>query len=176
VDPFAAILIVGFILFAIVIVLLGVYYPGSGLDQLGLRSARQITETREELEALDLDQMLAAHNKRRTARGERALTAEEMERQVLQDGAEQHRRRERMRQDRERQQADLQEHQRDELQEHQQAELQERQQADAELDQLLAATNARRRRRGLPERSREQAREELGGKAPDRSEPPSPAS
>lgn len=165
-DPFAAILIVGFILFVIVIVLLGVYYPGSGLEQLGLRSARQITETREELDALDLDQMLAAHNKRRTARGERALTAEDMERRVLETGAEQHRRRERLREDRER------------LREHGErpSEDGERQQAEAELDQLFAATNARRRRRGLPERSREQAREELGGKAPDPDEPPSPAS
>jgi hypothetical protein len=42
--------------------------------------------------------------------------------------------------------------------------------ADTELDQLLAATNARRRRRGLPERSREQAREELGGGAPPASD------
>ena len=38
--------------------------------------------------------------------------------------------------------------------------------ADRELDQLLEATNAQRRRRGLPERTREQAREEFGAKPP----------
>jgi hypothetical protein len=38
--------------------------------------------------------------------------------------------------------------------------------ADRELDQLLEATNAQRRKRGLPERTREQAREEFGGKPP----------
>jgi hypothetical protein len=93
VDPFAAVLIVGFILFVVAIVLLGVYYPGSGLEQLGLKTARQITETREELDALDLDQMLSAHNKRRVARGETELTADDMERRVMGDVAEQRRRR-----------------------------------------------------------------------------------
>jgi hypothetical protein len=34
--------------------------------------------------------------------------------------------------------------------------------ADRELDELLAATNERRRKRGLPERTREQARQEFG--------------
>jgi hypothetical protein len=135
VDPFAAVLIVGFAVFVIAIVLLGVYYPGSGLEQLGLKTAREITETREELDALDLDQMISARNKRRVARGERALTPEDMERRVMGDVAEQNRRRE--------------------------AYL-----ADAELDQLLKATNERRRRRGLPERSRKQAQDELGEKPP----------
>jgi hypothetical protein len=37
--------------------------------------------------------------------------------------------------------------------------------ADRELDELLEATNARRRARGLPERTREQARREFGGGA-----------
>ena len=92
-DPFAAVLIVGFVVFVVVIVLLGVYYPGSGLEQLGLKTARQITETREELDALDLDQMLSAHNKRRVARGEREVSADDMERRVMGDVAEQLRRR-----------------------------------------------------------------------------------
>jgi hypothetical protein len=142
VDPFAAVLIVGFAVFVIAIVLLGVYYPGSGLEQLGLKTAREITETREELDALDLDQMISARNKRRVARGERTLTPEDMERRVMGDVAEQNRRRE--------------------------AYL-----ADAELDQLLKATNERRRRRGLPERSREQAQDELG-ETPSAPEPGSP--
>jgi hypothetical protein len=93
VDPFAAVLIVGFIVFVVAIVLLGVYYPGSGLEQLGLETARQITETREELDALDLDQMLSAHNTRRAARGERQVSAGDMERRVMDDVADQSRRR-----------------------------------------------------------------------------------
>jgi hypothetical protein len=101
VDPFAVVLIVGFVVFAVAIVLLGLYYPGSGLEQLGLRSARQITETREELDAIDLDQMLVAHNARRAAKGEKEITAEEMERRVLEDATEQRRRRDRYLADRE---------------------------------------------------------------------------
>jgi hypothetical protein len=38
--------------------------------------------------------------------------------------------------------------------------------ADRELDELLEATNARRRARALPERTRAQAREEFGGGDP----------
>jgi hypothetical protein len=78
----------------VAIVLLGVYYPGSGLEQLGLRTARQITETREELDALDLDQMMAARNRRRVARGEAELSAEDYERGVMDDVRAQHGRRE----------------------------------------------------------------------------------
>ena len=100
-DPFAAVLIVGFVVFVVAIVLLGVYYPGTGLEQLGLRSAREITETREELDALDLDQMMVARNVRRAARGEAEVSAEDYERQVLHDDAEQQRRRERYMADRE---------------------------------------------------------------------------
>ena len=54
--------------------LVGRYYPGSGLDQIGQRSAREIVEQREALEADDLDQMLTAYNTRRRARGEAELT------------------------------------------------------------------------------------------------------
>ena len=100
-DPFAAVLIVGFVVFVVAIVLLGVYYPGSGLEQLGLRTAREITETREELEALDLDQMIAAHNRRRVARGEAEVSAEDYERGVRQDVQAQHRQREQHLADRE---------------------------------------------------------------------------
>lgn len=74
--------------------LLGKYFPGSGLEQLGLKSAREITETREQLEAEDLDQMLKAHNDRRRARGESELTVNDVEMRVAQDLGEQQRRRE----------------------------------------------------------------------------------
>ena len=94
VDPFAVVLLGGFVALLLWIWLLGKYYPGSGLEQLGIRSAREITESREELEAEDLDQMLSAHNARRRARGERVLTAHDLEMQVMEDVNEVRRRRE----------------------------------------------------------------------------------
>lgn len=133
VDPFTAIVIGAVVVVVVSMYLIGRYYPGSGLEQVGLRSAREIIETREALEAEDLDQMLRAHNARLKARGEREVSAEEMELRVAADRRDQQRRRE--------------------------AYL-----ADRELDQLLEATNRRRRAQGLPERTREQAREEFGGK------------
>ena len=81
--------------------LLGRFYPGSGMEQLGLRSAREISETREQLEAEDLDQMMAAHNARRRARGEREMTVGDFELRVAQDMREQQRRREAYMADRE---------------------------------------------------------------------------
>ncbi len=74
--------------------LLGKHFPGSGLEQLGLRSAREITESREELEAEDLSQMLAAHNERRRRRGKPEMTVAEIELQVINDLNEFRRRRE----------------------------------------------------------------------------------
>lgn len=76
------VLLGGVVAVAAAVWLLGRYYPGSGTEQLGLRSGREITETREALEAEDLEQMLAVHNARRRARGESELTVAELERQV----------------------------------------------------------------------------------------------
>jgi hypothetical protein len=101
VDPFALVLLVGIVGLVLAVWLLGRFYPGSGLEQLGLRSAREIMETREALEAEDLDQMLAAHNARRRARGERELSADELEARVASELAEQRRRSEVYRADRE---------------------------------------------------------------------------
>ncbi len=84
-DPLALIW-VGIILALIVAFwLVGRYYPGSGLDQIGQRSAREIVEQREALEADDLEQMLGAYNARRRARGERELTSSDLELRVAQD-------------------------------------------------------------------------------------------
>jgi len=81
--------LVGFLMaMVIALLLLGRFYPGSGLEQLGMRSAREITEQREELEAEDLDQMLAAHNARRRRRGETEVTLEDLELRVSQDQRE----------------------------------------------------------------------------------------
>jgi hypothetical protein len=93
VDPFT-LLVVG-VLAALVLVLwlLGRYYPGSGLEQLGLSSARELAERREALEAEDLDQMLAAHNERKRARGEAEVSAEEVEAEVARERDEARRRR-----------------------------------------------------------------------------------
>jgi hypothetical protein len=94
VDPFV-LAIVGFLLAMIIaLLLIGRFYPGSGLEQVGMRSAREITERREELEAEDLDQMLAAHNARRRARGEAEVSLEEVEMRVSRERSEQMRRRE----------------------------------------------------------------------------------
>jgi hypothetical protein len=94
VDPFVLVML-GFLVALILgILILGRFYPGSGLDQLGLRSAREITEQREALEAEDLEQMLAAHNARRRARGEAEVSLEDVEMRVSKDIHDQAKRRE----------------------------------------------------------------------------------
>jgi hypothetical protein len=101
VDPFALVLLGGLIAGILFFWLLGKYYPGSGLEQLGLKSAREIIENREALDAEDLEQMLAAHNARRRKRGEAEVTVAELEERVMDDVREQRRRREAYRADRE---------------------------------------------------------------------------
>jgi len=81
--------------------LIGRFYPGSGLEQLGMKTAREISESRERLEAEDLQQMLTAHNARRRARGEKELSESDLELQVAQDINEVARRREALMADRE---------------------------------------------------------------------------
>jgi len=135
VDPFAIVLLAGLAAMGLWMWLIGRHAPGSGMEQLGLRSAREIVETREELEAEDLAQMLAAHNARRRARGERELSESDMEMQVMEDLADQRRRRQELASER-------------------------------ELDDLLELTNARRRAKGLPERTREQVQAEFGSPPP----------
>lgn len=100
-DPFAAIVLVGIAVVLGCLLLLGRYYPGSGTEQIGLRSAREITETREALDAQDLDQMLAAHNARRRARGEAEVSTGDLERRVREDTADQQRRRDELMAERE---------------------------------------------------------------------------
>lgn len=93
-DPFAVVILCGIAAVILSVWLLGKFYPGSGMEQLGLRSAREISETREQLEAEDLDQMMAAHNARRRARGESEMTVADFELRVAKDAQEQQRRRE----------------------------------------------------------------------------------
>lgn len=91
----------GLAVLVIVMLLVGKYYPGSGLEQVGMRSAREIVETREALEAEDLEQMLAAHNARRRARGEKDVSVSDLELRVSQDVKEVRKRREEYMADRE---------------------------------------------------------------------------
>ncbi len=100
-DPFALVLLGGLIAGILFFWLLGKYYPGSGLEQLGLKSAREIIETREALDAEDLEQMLAAHNARRRKRGEPEVTVADLEQRVMEDVREQQRRQEEYLADRE---------------------------------------------------------------------------
>jgi hypothetical protein len=91
VDPFAIVLLGGLVALILWVWLLGKFYPGSGLEQLGLKSAREITETREALDAEDLEQLLAASNARRRARGEPERTVADIELRVMEDVNEQRR-------------------------------------------------------------------------------------
>jgi hypothetical protein len=91
VDPFTLVVVGGLAVLVLVFWLIGSYFPGSGLEQLGLKSARELAERREELEAEDLDQLLNAHNARRRARGEPEVTAEQLEARVLRELGEQRR-------------------------------------------------------------------------------------
>jgi hypothetical protein len=59
--------------------------------QIGLRSAREIVDQRDALEAEDLAQMLAVLNERRRARGEPDLSAIDIELRLMQDELEQRR-------------------------------------------------------------------------------------
>jgi hypothetical protein len=93
VDPFAIVILGALAALILWVLALGRFVPGSGLEQLGLRSARQIVEEREELEAEDLDQMIAAHNERRRRRGKPEVSVADLERQVVEDFGEQRRRR-----------------------------------------------------------------------------------
>jgi hypothetical protein len=94
VDPFAFVLLAGLVGLIVATWLLGRHHPGRGFEQLGIRSGRDIAETRERLEAEDLEQMLAAHNARRRARGQAEVTVADVERRVIEDLDEQRRRRE----------------------------------------------------------------------------------
>jgi hypothetical protein len=94
VDPFALVIFGGIGVIVACLWLLGRYYPGNGLEQIGQRSAQQITESREQLEAEDLQQMILAHNTRRRARGRSEVTQDDLERRVAEDFRDQQRRRE----------------------------------------------------------------------------------
>jgi hypothetical protein len=142
-DPFLLVMLGMVVALVLFVVIVGKFAPGSGLDQIGWKSSREIMERREALEAEDVQQMIEARNARRRARGEREVSLEEMELQVAAQMNEQRQRNERYR-----------------------AERQERHLNDRDLDELLELSNARRRARGLPERTREDVGREFGGRPP----------
>ena len=84
IDPFVVIMagLVGGLLIALI--LLGLFYPGSGADQVNWRPTRSVeTEVQNEID--DLDQMLAAANEKRRARGAEDLTEEGIHERVAED-------------------------------------------------------------------------------------------
>ena len=83
-DPFVVIMtvLVGGLL--IVLILLGLFYPGSGAAQLDWRPTRS-AEQEVQNEIDDLDQMLEAANERRRAKGAAELTEEGLASQVRED-------------------------------------------------------------------------------------------
>ena len=115
VDPLAVILLAGFAALVIWVVVLA-KFSGRGLEPLDWKSPREVTESREALEAEDLAQMLEARNARKRRRGEAEVTVEELEFRVIKEAGEQNR-------------------------------LRERYLETLELDELLEATNRRRRAR-----------------------------
>ena len=84
-------LLVGSVL---VLILIGRKTPGSGLEQLGWKSAHEVIERREALDVEDVQQMVAARNARRRARGQREESLAEVEMRVTADMHEHSRRRE----------------------------------------------------------------------------------
>lgn len=92
-DPFVLIMtgLVGGLL--IFLILLGLFYPGSGAAQLDWRPTRS-AELEAQNEIDDLDQMLEAANERRRRRGEAELTEESLHADVRAHTREQSKRRE----------------------------------------------------------------------------------
>lgn len=84
-------LLVGLVL---VLVVVDRKAPGSGVQQPGRETAREVYERQEALEAEDVRQLVAVSNARRRARGEPEETLHEVEMRVIADMGEQRRRRE----------------------------------------------------------------------------------
>ena len=73
-------------LIVVVLVVVSNGYPGSGADLVGYSDQRSY-ETEANLEAQEVDQMIAAQNEYRRRRGEAALTDKEISRWVAEDDA-----------------------------------------------------------------------------------------
>jgi hypothetical protein len=71
-------------LLIVLVLVLGVFYPGTGADVLDWRPTRS-PEVEAQLEVDDADQMLEAQNERRRRTGRPELTMEDFERRVQED-------------------------------------------------------------------------------------------
>lgn len=136
-GDFGILTAVGLVVLIGALLALGRFYPGSGADVLDWKPTRSL-ETEAELELDDVDQMLAAQNERRRRRGERERSLEEVELGVA---------------------AGLREQQ-DRLAAYR-ASLESSASAEEDLEELLAITNRRRVKRGLPALTADGLRAEL---------------
>jgi hypothetical protein len=84
VDEFAVFVLFGVIVAGGILVALGRWYPGSGVEQVDWRPTRS-PEVEAELELADIDQMLEAQNARRRATGRPELTEEDVRARVAED-------------------------------------------------------------------------------------------
>ena len=124
-DPFTVIILGGTAGLFIGLLLLGLFYPGSGAQQLDWRPTRS-AEVEAQNEIDDLDQMLEATNRRRRARGREELTEDAIRQQIAATTP-----------------------------------TRDEQLAEVEVAQMLERKNVRRRRKGLPDITAEQYREQL---------------
>ena len=91
-DPFVVIIVGGTGGLVVALLLLGRFYPGSGAEQVDWRPTRTAgLEVQNEID--DLDQMLAATNARRRARGKPELTARSLSAELARETALAHERR-----------------------------------------------------------------------------------
>jgi hypothetical protein len=153
-DPFAIIMLGGIAALVVVLLLIGKYYPGSGADVLDWTPTRS-PEVEAQNEVDDLNQMLAATNAKRRRRGVGEITEDTINSRVLEDRALQKKWADQAKAEREREAAASGDGS-----------------ADEEMLQVLAARNARRRRRGLPEQTEAEFRAEIEAQAAARSDAP----
>jgi len=86
-EIFALVMVGIFVLMIVFVILLGIFYPGSGAEQLQWRPTRS-DEQEAANEVDDVAQMLEAANERRRRRGEPDLTEEGITARVQQDKRE----------------------------------------------------------------------------------------
>ena len=86
-EIFALVMVGIFVLMVVFVILLGIFYPGSGAEQLQWRPTRS-SEEEAANEVDDVAQMLEATNERRRRRGEPDLTEEGITARVQQDKRE----------------------------------------------------------------------------------------
>jgi hypothetical protein len=83
-EIFALVMVGIFVLMVLFVILLGIFYPGSGAEQLGWKPTRT-PEQEAENEVDDVTQMLEATNERRRRRGLPDLTEEGITQRVHAD-------------------------------------------------------------------------------------------